>query len=58
MVDDWDHKNKVHAIKKDDGEWVKWEDVEKLMSEGRIISKESVEMLNKMYDLTFKGAKP
>jgi hypothetical protein len=35
----------------DTGEWVKWEDVEKLISEGRIISKESVKMLNEMYGL-------
>jgi len=35
----------------DNGEWVKWEDVEKLILEGRIISKESVDLIKGIYTL-------
>jgi hypothetical protein len=41
----------------DNGEWVRWEDVEKLMSEGRILSVESVKMIEEMYEIAMKGNK-
>jgi hypothetical protein len=41
----------------DNGEWVKWEDIEKLISEDRILSVESVKMIEKMYEIVMKGNK-